>query len=38
MNQLAEMVRSLAGSESPVVHVPYGEAYAEGFGDLGRQV
>jgi UDP-glucose 4-epimerase len=38
MNQLAEMVRSLAGSESPVVHVPYGEAYAEGFEDLERRV
>ena len=38
INRLAEMVRVAAGSDSPIVHVPYGEAYAEGFEDLERRV
>jgi UDP-glucose 4-epimerase len=38
INQLAEMVRTISGSSSPIVHVPYGEAYAEGFEDLERRV
>jgi len=38
INQLAEMVRTIAGSSSPIVHIPYGEAYAEGFEDLERRV
>lgn len=38
INRLAEMVRDAAGSQSPIVHVPYGEAYAEGFEDLERRV
>ena len=38
INQLAEMVRTIAGSTSAIVHVPYGEAYAEGFEDLERRV
>jgi UDP-glucose 4-epimerase len=38
INQLADMVRTIAGSSSPIVHVPYGEAYAEGFEDLERRV
>ena len=38
INGLAELVRTLAGSDSPIVHVPYGEAYAEGFEDLERRV
>lgn len=38
MNELAERVRSAAGSDSPIVHVPYDEAYAEGFEDMRRRV
>jgi len=38
MNQLAERVRSAAGSTSEIVHIPYGEAYAEGFEDMPRRV
>jgi UDP-glucose 4-epimerase len=38
INQLAEMVRETAGSQSPIVHVPYNEAYAVGFEDLERRV
>jgi UDP-glucose 4-epimerase len=35
---LAERVRALAGSASPIVHVPYEEAYQPGFEDLRRRV
>jgi UDP-glucose 4-epimerase len=38
INQLAEMVRARAGSASPIVHMPYTEAYAEGFEDMARRV
>jgi UDP-glucose 4-epimerase len=38
INQLAELVRDMAGSRSAIVHVPYGEAYAEGFEDMARRV
>lgn len=38
INGLAEMVRDAAGSDSPIVHVPYAEAYAEGFEDMQRRV
>ena len=38
INQLAEMVRVQAGSESRIEHVPYSEAYAAGFEDLDRRV
>lgn len=38
INRLAEMVRETVGCQSPIVHVPYGEAYAEGFEDLERRV
>ncbi|HET9439144.1 MAG TPA: GDP-mannose 4,6-dehydratase, partial [Longimicrobiales bacterium] len=38
INQLAEHVRVAAQSNSPIVHVPYGEAYAEGFEDMHRRV
>lgn len=38
INKLAEMVRDAVGAQSPIVHVPYGEAYAEGFEDLERRV
>jgi UDP-glucose 4-epimerase len=38
INGLAELVREAAGSSSPIVHVPYEEAYAEGFEDMARRV
>ncbi|MGH7463535.1 MAG: NAD-dependent epimerase/dehydratase family protein [Longimicrobiales bacterium] len=38
INQLAELVRDAAGSSSSIVHVPYEEAYAEGFEDMARRV
>jgi UDP-glucose 4-epimerase len=38
MNRLAEMVREEAGSDSPIVHVPYSEAYPRGFEDMHRRV
>lgn len=38
INELAERVRAAAGSQSPIVHVPYTEAYAEGFEDMPRRV
>ncbi|HEX6135370.1 MAG TPA: NAD-dependent epimerase/dehydratase family protein [Longimicrobiales bacterium] len=38
INQLAERVRDAAGSTSPIVHVPYEEAYAGGFEDMNRRV
>jgi len=38
MNTLAERIRTLAGSESEIVHIPYSEAYEEGFEDMPRRV
>jgi UDP-glucose 4-epimerase len=38
INQLAEHVRAAAGSKSRIVHVPYEQAYAEGFEDMLRRV
>ena len=38
INQLAAQVRAAAGSSSPIVHVPYEQAYAEGFEDMLRRV
>lgn len=38
MNGLAELVRAEAGSTSEIVHIPYSEAYAEGFEDMQRRV
>jgi len=38
MNRLAEMVRDAADSNSEIVHIPYSEAYAEGFEDMHRRV
>ena len=35
---LARLVRDVSGSDSPIVHVPYDEAYAEGFEDMPRRV
>lgn len=38
INGLAEMVREVAGSDSSIVHIPYDEAYQEGFEDMLRRV
>ncbi|HET7236890.1 MAG TPA: GDP-mannose 4,6-dehydratase [Actinomycetota bacterium] len=38
MNELARIVIEAAGSRSSVVHVPYDEAYEEGFEDMKRRV
>jgi UDP-glucose 4-epimerase len=38
MNGLAEMVVERTGSDSKVVHVPYEEAYEQGFEDMERRV
>ncbi|MBA2634132.1 MAG: GDP-mannose 4,6-dehydratase, partial [Chloroflexi bacterium] len=38
INELAEMVRQEAKSDSPITHIPYEEAYAEGFEDMKRRV
>ncbi len=38
INGLAEMVREAADSRSPIVRIPYDEAYAEGFEDMQRRV
>ena len=38
IRKLAEMVRDAAGSDSPIVFVPYEEAYAEGVEDMHRRI
>jgi UDP-glucose 4-epimerase len=38
INGLAARVREAAGSASPIVHVPYEQAYAAGFEDMNRRV
>ena len=38
INQLAERVRELTGSKSPIKHIPYDEAYESGFEDMPRRV
>lgn len=38
MTELAKRVRTLAGSTSEIVYVPYDEAYEEGFEDMPRRV
>jgi UDP-glucose 4-epimerase len=35
---LARRIKTLAGSQSPIVHVPYDEAYEPGFEDMPRRV
>jgi UDP-glucose 4-epimerase len=37
MTELAERVRTLAGSVAPIMYVPYDEAYQPGFEDLHRR-
>jgi UDP-glucose 4-epimerase len=36
--ELAEIVKTAAGSQSEIVYVPYSEAYEEGFEDMPRRV
>jgi len=36
--ELAELVKEMAGSNSPITYVPYEEAYEEGFEDMNRRV
>lgn len=38
VRELAEMVKERTGSSSPIVFVPYAEAYAPGFEDVSRRV
>lgn len=38
INELARRVRDISGSESEIHHVPYSEAYEEGFEDMPRRV
>ena len=38
INDLARRVRELTGSSSELVHVPYDQAYQEGFEDMERRV
>jgi UDP-glucose 4-epimerase len=38
INHLAERVRHLTKSASPIVHVPYDQAYTKGFEDMQRRV
>jgi UDP-glucose 4-epimerase len=38
INQLAELILAKTGSSSKVVHIPYEEAYEEGFEDMERRV
>jgi UDP-glucose 4-epimerase len=36
--ELARQVQAITGSDSPIVNVPYAEAYAPGFEDMERRV
>lgn len=38
MNQLAETIIAATGSSSRILHIPYDEAYEEGFEDMERRV
>jgi UDP-glucose 4-epimerase len=38
INDLAARVKSITGSASPILHVPYNEAYQEGFEDMERRL
>jgi UDP-glucose 4-epimerase len=37
INELAEMVKKMTGSVSPIEHVPYEKAYGPGFEDMRRR-
>jgi len=38
INHLADRIRSMTGSSSRLVHIPYEQAYQEGFEDMERRV
>jgi len=38
INDLASLVKKLTKSDSPIIHVPYDEAFEKGFEDLQRRV
>lgn len=38
INKLAEKIITLTGSRSKIVHIPYADAYEEGFEDMERRV
>ena len=38
MNDLAARVKAITGSSSPIRHIPYDQAYQEGFEDMERRV
>jgi UDP-glucose 4-epimerase len=38
INQLARFVLAATGSGSPIIHIPYDEAYAPGFEDMQRRL
>jgi UDP-glucose 4-epimerase len=38
IRELAERVRRATGSRSEIVHIPYDQAYEEGFEDMQRRV
>ncbi len=38
ISELAERIVGMVGSNSPIVHIPYEEAYGEGFEDMRRRV
>jgi len=38
INSLAERIKSITHSSSPIKHIPYDEAYQEGFEDMERRV
>jgi UDP-glucose 4-epimerase len=38
VNELAARVKTLTGSASPIVHIPYEQAYEQGFEDTRRRV
>ena len=38
INQLAQLVKTLTGSGSEIVHLPYDRAYEQGFEDMPRRV
>lgn len=38
INNLAQIIKKRLNSKSPIVHIPYEKAYAEGFEDMRRRV
>ena len=38
MNALAELIKQMTGSESGHTHIPYDQAYQQGFEDMPRRV